>query len=55
MIARRLEDYSAKIFALEMDLNALEAIGDSEGTKTTNQRLDSLRKAYKAVEEMKEG
>lgn len=54
MINRRLEEYSAKIFALDMDLKALEAIGDEEGVKTTEQRLESLRKAYKAVEEMKE-
>lgn len=52
MINRRLEEYSAKIFALEMDLKALTAIGDEEGVNTTNQRVESLRKAYKAVEEM---
>lgn len=54
MITRRLEDYSAKIFSLEMDLNALVAIDDKEGIKTTEQRLESLRKAYTAVEVMKE-
>lgn len=52
MINRRLEEYSAKIFSLEMDLKALVAIGDEEGVNTINKRLDSLRKAYKAVEEM---
>ena len=54
MINRRLEEYRTKIFSLEMDLNALTAIGDEEGIKTTNQRIESLRKATKAIEEMKE-
>lgn len=55
MIQRRLEEYSSKIFALEMDLKALEAIEDVEGINTTNQRIEALRKAYTAVEAMKEG
>ena len=52
MIERRLQEYSSKIFSLEMDRKALEAIGDEEGVKNTDQRLDSLRKAYEAVKGM---
>lgn len=52
MINRRLEEYTAKIFSLEMDLKALTAIGDEAGVSTTNQRIEFLRKAYEAVKEM---
>lgn len=52
MIQRRLEEYAAKLFALEMDKTALEAIGDTEGVTNTVQRMESLRKAYEAVKGM---
>lgn len=52
MIERRLSEYTAKIFSFEMDRTALVAIGDEEGIKTTDERIESLRKAYEAVEGM---
>ena len=52
MIRHRLDEYKAKIFTLEMDRSALEAIGDDNGVKNTEQHIEALRKAYEAVERM---
>jgi hypothetical protein len=54
MIDARLKQYEQQIFALEIDRTALMAIEDTEGIKGIDQRIESLRKAYKAVEAMKE-
>ena len=54
MIDARILEYSMKIFTLEMDRKALEAIGDSEGIQSIDQRIESLKTASSAVESMKE-
>lgn len=48
--ADRLRDYQAQMFILQMDVAALEAIGDTENSELCKQSLDMLGKSYKAVE-----
>lgn len=52
MIIQRLEQYKQQVFSLEMDRTALESVGDKEGIKSIDERIEALRKAYKAVEGM---
>lgn len=46
----RLQDYQAQIFILQMDVAALEAIGDTEKAELCKQSLAMLEKSHKAVE-----
>jgi hypothetical protein len=48
--AQRLEDYQAQMFILQMDIAALEAIGDTENIEKCKTTLDMMQKSYKAVE-----
>jgi hypothetical protein len=50
MKLERLEGLKRKYFALEMDLKALEAVGDEETSNVIRERLEGLKKAYAAVE-----
>jgi len=53
MIEQRLVQYKQQVFSLQMDRTALEAIEDTEGIKSIDQRIEAIRKAYSAVERMK--
>jgi hypothetical protein len=46
----RLTEYKGKIFNLQMDIAALEAIGDTVQADTTAKVLSDIQKAYNAVE-----
>jgi hypothetical protein len=48
--AQRLEDYQAQMFILQMDIAALEAIGDTENVEKCKTTLDMMQKSFKAVE-----
>jgi hypothetical protein len=48
--SQRLEDYQAQMFILQMDIVALEAIGDTENLDKCKSTLDMMQKSYKAVE-----
>jgi hypothetical protein len=48
--SQRLEDYQAQMFILQMDIAALEAIGDAEKVEMCKSTLDMMQKSYKAVE-----
>jgi hypothetical protein len=48
--SQRLEDYQAQMFILQMDITALEAIGDAEKVEICKSTLDMMQKSYKAVE-----
>lgn len=50
--AQRLEQYSAQIYSLEMDLAAYNALGDEENATKTIQSIESGKKAFAAVEAM---
>ncbi|MGG3454251.1 hypothetical protein [Paenibacillus rhizolycopersici] len=52
MIQQRLDMYKQQMFSLEMDKIAIQAVNDEEGIKSIDERLEALRKAYKAVEGM---
>lgn len=52
MIQQRLDMYKQQMFSLEMDKIALQAVNDEEGIKSIDERIEALRKAYKAVEGM---
>lgn len=46
---QRLQNLKARYFELELDRVALEANGDTEGTNETAKRMDSVQKAFDAV------
>lgn len=46
-------DYETKIFNLEVGIVALRAIGDETGIKSSQERIEMLRKAIDAVKEMR--
>lgn len=50
MKEQRLSQYQQQIFTLEMDVVALEAIGDDQGLQKAKKSLEDLHKAYEAVE-----
>ena len=50
MKEQRLKQYQQQMFALQMDIAALEAIGDTERVKEAYKALEDVKKAYKAVE-----
>lgn len=52
MIEQRLLQYQQQIFSLQMDRTALEVVNDTKGMQTIDERIEALRKAYKAVEGM---
>lgn len=52
MIEQRLLQYQQQIFSLQMDRTALEVVNDTKGIQTIDERIEALRKAYKAVEGM---
>ncbi|MNN75288.1 hypothetical protein D3C81_1915810 [compost metagenome] len=52
LIQQRLDMYKQQMFSLEMDKIALHAVNDEEGIKSIDERIEALRKAYKAVEGM---
>lgn len=54
MIDAQLKQYEIKLYQHEINRTALSAIGDDQGCKDMDERIESLRKAYKAVEAMKE-
>lgn len=54
MIDSRIQEYEAKIFDMEMNIVALDAIGDATGVLTSNARIEALRKAIEAVNGMRE-
>jgi len=54
MIDAQLKVYEQQIFKFEMNKTAILANDDIEGGKDIDKRIEALRKAYKAVEGMKE-
>lgn len=46
----RLQDYEAQMFILQMDIAALEAIGDTENAERCKESLSMMEKSYAAVE-----
>ena len=54
MINAQLKQYEQKMFQLEMNKTAVLANGDAEGAKDIEARIEALKKAYTAVEGMKE-
>jgi flagellar biosynthesis chaperone FliJ len=50
MKEQRLSQYQQQIFTLEMDIAALEAVGDEKGLEKAKKSLEDLHKAYAAVE-----
>lgn len=51
---RRLLLYEARIFELQMDVAALQAVGDDEAAGKKSEEVDSIRKAYAAVEALRD-
>lgn len=47
--SERLADYEAQIFIIQMDIAALEAIGDTENLDKCKKTLDMMQKSYDAV------
>lgn len=47
---QRLAQYRQQAFVLQMDLAALEAVGDSQKAAETRSALEDVQKAYTAVE-----
>jgi len=54
MIDVQLKQYEQKMFQLEMNKTAVLANGDEECAKDIEVRIEALRKAFTAVEGMKE-
>lgn len=52
MVQQRLEQYKQQLFALLLDRAALLANNDTQGVESTDQRVEAIKKAYTAVEEM---
>lgn len=52
MIKKRLRDYNVKIFQLQLDKAALEAIADSEGAAAIDKRISSIQTAFDAIAQM---
>lgn len=53
MVEARLRDYDARIYDLEITICALLAVYDEAGAIETNKRIEALKKAREAVEQMK--
>ena len=47
---RRLTQLKQRYFSLELDLVALEAVGNIKGKEMTIERMANVQKAYEAVE-----
>lgn len=47
---RRLTQLKQRYFSLELDLVALEAVGDIKGKEMTIERMANVQRAYEAVE-----
>lgn len=54
MIDARLQRYAAQIYELELDIVALQAIGDADGVEQTEKRIFSLKRASTEIEKLKE-
>jgi len=54
MIDAQLKIYEQKIFQFEINKTAILANDDVQGSKDIDTRIEALRKAYTAVEGMKE-
>lgn len=52
MKEQRLNQYRTQIFTLEMDLKALDAVGNTAEAVKVKQSIEDLTKAYAAVEVM---
>lgn len=52
MKSKRLEQYQVQIFAIEMDIVAFTAVGDTEQVVKSEKELAILQQAYAAVEAM---
>lgn len=50
--ADRLQQYRARIFAVQMDIEAYQAIGDKEKMAQTQKSLNDFIAAYYAIEGM---
>ena len=50
---RRILLYEARIYELEMDIVALQAISDDDGLQRKKTELESVRKALEAVKAMR--
>lgn len=46
---RKLLELKQKYYTLELDKVALETVGDTEGTKEILERMESIKKAYEAI------
>ena len=55
LIERRLKLYDIKLFELEMDRVAAEAVGDREAIREIDKNMEQLRKAREAVSRLIEG
>jgi hypothetical protein len=53
LIDARLMDYDIKLYNLEIDVVALQTVGDTEGLEGVHNRIDSLRRARAEVEKLK--
>lgn len=49
---QRLNDYEAQMYLLEMDIVALEAVGDTVRVSESRNLLEQMKRAYRAVEEL---
>lgn len=52
LVEKRLLEYDARLFMLEMDLAAATAADDKIGVKDIQRNIDTLKKALRAVEGM---
>ena len=48
--AERLQGYDTQIYILQMDVAALEAIGETEKAEMCKEAIAQLERSYKAVE-----
>ena len=48
--AERLQGYEKQIFIFQMDVAALEAIGETEKAERCKEAIEQLERSYKAVE-----
>jgi hypothetical protein len=52
LVEKRLLEYDARLFSLEMDLSAATAADDKIGVKDIQRNIEALTKARSAVEGM---
>lgn len=49
IIKKRLRDYNVKIFQMQLDKTALEAIADHTGAAEMEKRITNIQTAYDAI------